>query len=273
MNDTNDTANTSGHSISDDADQVVSFPGQHLAGQAVGTGDADLDVAVSAAMEAATMLASQPGNLADSGDADLATDPNERVRFKPGYEVSDARILRGRLRPAEDGTATVTFRGQVADATRCWVEVGGSGRISLYAEVTPDDTTATEVKVALVPTGKRVPKVGRARLGTVTLPGYGRRSHTRIQSGGVTHVYLLAVDGTVDRVQLDADREARRLAREAARQAAYDAQDDADDTDTDTDTDSDSGGTDTGLTTVSGSGGYFDPSTGTLGVRGGGLVD
>lgn len=145
-------------------------------------------------------------NNTDLGDgADVEP---ERERFVPGYAVSDRRILRARLAvSATDGTATVTFRGQVANGLDCWVEQGTSGRLSLYAEVAVDDTTATSITVAVVPTGKRAPDTG-ARLGSV----------------GGKHVYLLSIDGSVDRAELDADFEARKAAKAEARAAAQAAQ-------------------------------------------------
>jgi hypothetical protein len=130
--------------------------------------------------------------------------------FVPDYSpIAGLRILRSRLRTSEGGTATVRFRGQIADATTdVWLERGTSGRLSLYAQVDVDDTTATEIKVAVVPTGKRVPAIS----------GDTARAH-RIGSVGGTHVYLLGVDGTVDRAAWEQEIADERAKREAARQA------------------------------------------------------
>jgi hypothetical protein len=138
---------------------------------------------------------------ADAGVTTDTTVDDGRPTFAPGYPVTANRIYRARLYPGRyDGVATVTFRGNVADATQTWVSKGASGRISLYAEVTPTDDTATEIRVAVVPTGKRVPD-----------DGY------RIGSVDGTHVYLLTVDGTVDRVAYDQARAARKAERAAQR--------------------------------------------------------
>lgn len=132
----------------------------------------------------------------------LSTETDTQAEpFAAGYPEAETRVYRRRLPRSEGGVSTATFRGQIADATTCWVKRGARG-ISLYAEVTPDDTTATEVRVALVPTGKRAP-LGGHRLGSV---------------GGM-HVYLLSVDGTVDRAAYDAACAAREAERQAERDA------------------------------------------------------
>lgn len=142
----------------------------------------------------------------------ITSDTEQRIEggFVPDYTpVAGLRILRSHLRFGEGGTATVTFRGQIADATTdVWVERGTSGRMSLYAEVAVDDDTATEIKVASIPTGKRIP---------ADHTGAGK-AH-RLGSVGRYHVYLLSVDGSVDRAQWEADRADARAKREAARQA------------------------------------------------------
>lgn len=145
------------------------------------------------------------------------TDPTtdtEGPTFAAGYPQTDARIFRARLYPGRfDGVATVTFRGTVADATRCWIERGSSGRLSVYGEVTPTEDTATEIRLAVVPTGKRVPDGG-----------------LRLGGGSGQQVYLLSVDSTVDRAAHDEARAARKAERAAARAAARAAwADEADD--------------------------------------------
>ena len=162
---------------------------------------------------------------------------SDTTKFTPGYTpISGSRIHRSRLRVQPDGTATVYFNGQVEDITdgqQAFVLNAGS-QINLYAEVAVDDTTMTEVKVAVVPTGKRVPQAPG---------GNGERAH-RIGSvqgpTGASHVYLLSIDGSIDRAAHEAERAARRAEREqrkAAERAAAmvllgyapDADDDADD--------------------------------------------
>lgn len=76
------------------------------------------------------------------------------VAFVPDYLTTEARIHRQRLTPSAGGLATATFRGSTAGL---WVQRGSSGRLSLFAEVEPSDDVHTEVAIALVPTGKRVP--------------------------------------------------------------------------------------------------------------------
>lgn len=134
-------------------------------------------------------------NDAMCGGGCSAADDANRVAFKAGYQqMASTRILRGRLYVnREDGTATVTFRGQIGDATTdLWVERGSSGRLSLMAEVEVTEDSATEIRVAVVPTGKRVAAVDDAK------------SH-RIGSVDGRHVYLLSVDGSADRAAYDAE--------------------------------------------------------------------
>lgn len=90
----------------------------------------------------------------------------ERQPFKPDYTpLSGVRILRHRLYANEGGVASATFTGRL-DADAIWVEGGTSGRMSVYAEVTRGDgTEQTTLRVALVPTGKRVPEDAR-RIGS-----------------------------------------------------------------------------------------------------------
>lgn len=84
--------------------------------------------------------------------------------FVPEYDFdADTRIHRQRLTPNEGGVATVRFRGIAGDL---WVEQGSSGRLSLFTEVTASEDVATVLRVAIVPTGKRVPlgqRLGSAR--------------------------------------------------------------------------------------------------------------
>lgn len=128
--------------------------------------------------------------------------------FVPDYTPTPGlRVLRSHLRVGDGGTATVRFRGQIENALAdCWIERGGSGRLSLYAQVDVDDTTATEIKVAVVPTGKRVPSVDGDRA-------------PRLGSVGGRHVYLLGIDGSVDRAAWEAEIADERAKREAAEQA------------------------------------------------------
>lgn len=146
----------------------------------------------------------------DGAELDAATEAG-RQPFKAGYEQSEGtRVVRGKIYTGEDGTATVTFLGQINDATTdLWVQQG-TARASLYAEVALDDATATEVRLAIVPTGRRVPETG-LRLGTIKR---GRR---------VSHVYLLGIDGSIDRAAYEAAREARRAERAAAQAARLEA--------------------------------------------------
>lgn len=157
------------------------------------------------------------------------------LTFEAGYDRTPARVFRQRLRiqttpgtPAEydldtfdtlleavpgtfDGTATAFFRGQIPNVLTSFVEVGGSGLPSLYAEVVPDDTSLTSVTVALVPTGKAVP----------VIPNSGGDFAVRldtVRSGReVFHVYLLSVDGSEDRAAYDAEQAKRAAQREAGR--------------------------------------------------------
>jgi len=102
---------------------------------------------------------------------------DEKQKFEPGYEVDEGRrIFRQRLRfDAHDGTAKITFRGDL-DATQITID-GTPGRLSAYAEVSTEAGVITEVVLAGVPTGKRVPLNGH-RLGQVN---------------GL-HVYLISVE-------------------------------------------------------------------------------
>jgi hypothetical protein len=144
-----------------------------------------------------------------TSSTDQTTDAGTSA-FQPGYEPGDARIHRNTLRIKPDGTARVTYRGQILDATSdLWVERSRSGRIKLYAHVVTDETTATEVRVAIVPTGKRVPLIP-----DTTQPSL------RIGSVGGQHVDLLTVDGSVDRAEYEAAMEARAAQRQA-RQDEY----------------------------------------------------
>lgn len=118
------------------------------------------------------------------GDAD-------HVPFEPAYEVMPVRILRGRMGRLEGGVAEVTFRGQVTDGVY-------AGERCVYAEVAVDETTATTVRVAVVPAGKRVP-----------LDESGAAA-TRIGMSGDRHVYLLGIDRLADRAAYDAALAARR---------------------------------------------------------------
>ncbi len=122
--------------------------------------------------------------------------PVERPRFTPNYTPQEnTRILRAKLHADDGGVATVTFRGTL-DGHALWIAGPGmSGRLSVYAEVTrvPDaEPVQTTLKVALVPTGKRVPKIG-----------------WRIGSRQGTHVYLL--EATVSPMPVPADADADRL--------------------------------------------------------------
>lgn len=101
----------------------------------------------------------------------------ERVPFKAGYELeADApRILRGKLVPDAGGVATVTFGGVPVNGV--WVEANSGSRLSLYAEVDGlDGSVQTVARVAVVPTGKRVPT------GAVRLGGNGRGRHAYLLS-------------------------------------------------------------------------------------------
>lgn len=157
--------------------------------------------------DAATARRLLTAALADERDAMEAAGFLAPAPFVAGYDQADARVWRRRLHVRADGTASVTFRGQIADVTTSWV--GGSRRAgtSLFAEVTPDDTSATRVTVAFVPTGKRIPLVDGSPA-------------PRLGEAGPRTVYLLAVDGTVDRAAYDAEKQARRDLRAAERAAA-----------------------------------------------------
>lgn len=106
------------------------------------------------------------------GSDDLAP---AREPFVPNYTpLAGTRILRARLYGDAGGVATVTFRGTL-DPQALWVERGTSGRLSVYAEVTRSADTDTVLRVALVPTGKRVPEDAQ-----------------RLGSGKGMHAYLLS---------------------------------------------------------------------------------
>lgn len=136
---------------------------------------------------------SYPGDSADIASTfGLDDDTRERQPFVANYPQGEARIHRVRLTADEGGAATVTFKGDL-DATRCWIATGSSGRPSLYAEVTRGDVT-TEVTVAIVPTGKRVPL---AHDGSPAL---------RLGQAGRIHVYLISVESKpVDDLEVAAD--------------------------------------------------------------------
>ncbi len=109
--------------------------------------------------------------------------PVERAPFTPNYTpLAGTRILRHRLYADEGGVATATFAGTL-NPDEVWTEGGTSGRMSVYAEVARnrDDSAPvqTTLRIALVPTGKRVPEDAR-RLGS-------RRG---------LHAYLLAAEVT-----------------------------------------------------------------------------
>jgi hypothetical protein len=163
--------------------------------------------------EGETMSTDQTTGSISGDDTTEQVDPGG---FTPDYAVAEGvRIHRAKIYKGSGGTATVTFRGQIDDATRdltVRAANGGSGRPSIYAEVVTDDSSATTVKVAIVPTGKRVPLTAdgdRAfRLGTVQ------------RGSRFEHVYLLEVDGTADRAAYDAEQQKRRAARAAKRAEA-----------------------------------------------------
>ena len=78
------------------------------------------------------------------------------VRFTPGYEVAErTRILRSRLYADEHGVATADFEGTVKGLP--WIEATSNRGLKLYAEIITDDTVLSTMRIALVPTGKRVP--------------------------------------------------------------------------------------------------------------------
>lgn len=151
-------------------------------------------------------------------DGDATTEGRER--FTPDYTpIEGLRVYRSRLRPNEGGVATVTFRGDLTSATPMWIEQGTSGRPSLYAEVATTDDTATAIRIAMVPTGKRVPMDDTDS------------TAKRIGSVKGLHCYLLSIE-SVDRAEYDAEQDRRKAEREARRQAWMAAQGD-DDTDDD----------------------------------------
>ncbi len=70
-------------------------------------------------------------NSSMDGDATRA----ERRRFAPNdTPLARVRILRCRLYADEGGVATATFAGKL-EQQALWLEAGGSGRLSVYAEV------------------------------------------------------------------------------------------------------------------------------------------
>jgi hypothetical protein len=114
-------------------------------------------------------LTDADGTPADGIDyTGLADAP--RQPFTPNYTpLKGTRILRHRLYADEGGVASATFAGTLK-ADEVWVEGGTSGRLSVYAEVRanqPEDEEPvhTTLRIALVPTGKRVPEDAR-RIGS-----------------------------------------------------------------------------------------------------------
>lgn len=154
---------------------------------------------------------STPAGFAPDGLGEVA---DEREPFTPDYTpMRGRRIWRSKIRVGKGGVAEVTFAGNVPDATAAWVEPGmRSNGMNLYAEVEPTDDTATTLRLAVVPTGKRPPMNDDE-----TQPAL------RLGSVGTRHVYLLSVDGTVDRAAYDAERAQRKAEREARRLAAQQA--------------------------------------------------
>lgn len=131
---------------------------------------------------------------ADGTDlAELEDATPERTPFVPGYGViPNVRIIGTTLQADDDGTATATFRGDL-DATRITVKGSRTRQVPrLYAEVDKGVEVHTEVKVALVPTGKRVPQ---ARDGSPAL---------RLGQAGRVHVYLLSVESKPAQATVDA---------------------------------------------------------------------
>lgn len=147
--------------------------------------------------------------IAPTTDGDTSA---ERERFTPDYTPSeDVRIWRSILRPNSGGVATVTFAGTLPNAADLWIEQGTSGRLSLYGAVQATDDTATAIRVALVPTGKRTPLKGDGTDGEAR----------RLGSVKGLHAYLLGIDGSVDRAAYDAERAQRKADRAAARAALH----------------------------------------------------
>lgn len=106
----------------------------------------------------------------------------KREPFVPDYEpLADTRVYRKRLYPNAGGVATVTFRGA---ADSLWIERGRSGRLSVYSEVTlPSEDEApleTVLRVAVIPTGKRIPKSGVRLGGANGLHAYLLSRETRV---------------------------------------------------------------------------------------------
>lgn len=155
------------------------------------------------------MTTNYPG---DTADIVSTFGLDERPRFVPGYARTDAVIHRVGLRADSGGVATATFDG-LLDATRCFTATNRRGTVSLYAEVTPDDDRETTVRVAMVPTGKRVPQ---ADTGAESI---------RLGTEGRIHVYLLAVEtnpaGTAEALEV-----AERAAAEADALLALNSDDD-----------------------------------------------
>jgi len=127
-----------------------------------------LDIATAAMRDAVAML----GESTDDFDRHLAVQQPRR-RFTPGYEQAEStRVLRVRIEPDEHGVDRIRFKGAVRSA---WIATSpGSGRGSVYAEVDTSADFDTLMGVAVIPTGKRVPK-GASRMG----------------SAGSAHFYLL----------------------------------------------------------------------------------
>lgn len=132
----------------------------------------------------------------------------DSTTYAPTHPTTDRVIWRSQLRPDRTtGEATVIFRGTVHDATTdLWVERSRGGRVKLFAEVTPTDDTATEVTVALVPTGKATPALTD-----------GSRA-LRLGSGAGVTVYLMGIDSSIDRAAYETERARREAERAAQRQ-------------------------------------------------------
>jgi hypothetical protein len=130
------------------------------------------------AFEAGTLAAEDARILlAMFGEAEPQQPQEPREPFVPGYTPTQGmRVHRQRLSADEGGVATATFHGDVRSA---WVQTGATGRMSLYAEVNVLDTDDTTFRVAMVPTGKRVPM-----------------NASRIGSAGRMHAYLLETTRT-----------------------------------------------------------------------------
>ncbi len=84
-------------------------------------------------------------NSSMDGDAARA----ERRRFAPNYTpLAGSVILRCRLYADEGGVATATFAGTL-EQQALWLEAGGSGRLSVYAEVTREPEGAKPLQTTL----------------------------------------------------------------------------------------------------------------------------